>query len=97
MSAIAIGLLILAHAADYVTFLVMVMRHGLSAEANPIVVTIARDHGFLMLTVAKVSTVLLVASLFLVVVRTRPRLAATVMAIGVVAGSIGALSNIATI
>lgn len=97
MSAIAIGLLILAHAADYVTFLVMVMQHGLSAEANPIVVTIARDHGFLVLTMAKVSTVLLVASLFLVVVRTRPRLAATVMAIGVVAGSIGALSNIATI
>jgi hypothetical protein len=97
MSAIAIGLLILTHAADYVTFLAMIMQHGLSAEANPIVVAIARNHGLLVLTIAKTSTVLLVASLFLVVMRTRPRLAGGVLAVGVVLGGVGALSNLATI
>jgi hypothetical protein len=97
MSAIAIGLLILAHAADYLTFLAMVLRHGLGAEANPIVVAIARDHGLLVLTIAKTSTVLLVASLFLVVLRTRPRLASGVLIVGVVLGGLGALSNLTTI
>ena len=96
MSALAIGLLILAHAADYVTFLVMIMEHGLTAEANPLVVTLLRDHGLLILTMAKTSVVLLVASVFLVVVRTRPRLAGTVLSIGVILGSVGALSNVAT-
>jgi hypothetical protein len=97
MSAIGIALLILAHAADYVTFLAMVMRHGLNAEANPLVVTLAREHGILLLTLAKVSAVLLVASTFLVVARTRPKLAGSVLVIGVVLGSVGALSNIGSL
>lgn len=97
MSAIGIALLILAHAADYVTFLVMVARHGLGAEFNPIVVTLAREHGLLLLTLAKVSAVLLVASTFLVVARTRPRLAGGVLVVGVVLGGLGALSNIGSI
>jgi hypothetical protein len=97
MSAIGIALLIFAHAADYVTFLAMVMRHGLSAEYNPLVVTLAREHGILLLTLAKVSAVLLVASTFLVVARTRPKLAGSVLVIGVVLGSVGALSNIGSL
>ncbi len=97
MSAIGIALLILAHAADYVTFLVMVARHGLGAELNPIVVKLAEDHGVLILTLAKTSAVLLVASTFLVVGRTRPRLAGSVLVLGVVLGGMGALSNLASI
>lgn len=97
MAAIGIALLILAHAADYVTFLVMVARHGLGSELNPLVVTIAQEHGVLVLTLAKASAVLLVASTFLVVGRTRPKLAGSVLVIGVVLGGLGALSNLATI
>ena len=97
MSAIGIVLLILAHAADYVTFLAMVMRHGLRAEYNPLVVTLAREHGILLLTLAKVSAVLLVASTFLIVARTRPKLAGGVLVIGVLLGGLGALSNIGSL
>jgi hypothetical protein len=97
MSAIGIALLILAHAADYVTFLVMVGRHGIGTELNPLVVKLAVDHGVLILTLAKTSAVLLVASTFLVVGRTRPRLAGSVLVLGVVLGGLGALSNLATI
>ena len=39
------GLLLLAHVFDYGTFLWMTSRHGLSAEANPIVVMMATDFG----------------------------------------------------
>jgi hypothetical protein len=96
MSAIGIGLLILAHAADYVTFLAMVARHGIGAEVNPIVIKISTEHGILLLTLAKTSAVLLVASTFLVVARTRPRVAAGVLAVGVLVGGVGAMSNIAS-
>jgi hypothetical protein len=94
MSAIGIALLIFAHAADYVTFVAMVMRHGLQAEYNPFVVTLAREYGFLPLTFAKFSAVLLLASTFLVVGRTRPKLAAGVLVIGVLLGGLGAVSNL---
>ncbi len=97
MSAIGIGLLIIANAADYLTFLPMVARHGLRAELNPIVVALLRDHGLLLLTLAKVSAVLLVASTFLIVGRTRPRLAGAMLAVGIAIGSVGALSNMATL
>jgi hypothetical protein len=97
MPALGIGLLIAAHAADYATFIVMVARHGIGTEANPLVVTIAEDWGLTLLTLTKVATVLLVASTFLVVGRSRPRVAAAVLTIGVVVGGLGALSNIATI
>jgi hypothetical protein len=97
MAAIGMGLLIIANAADYVSFLVMVARHGLGVEMNPIVATLARDHGLLLLSLAKVSAVLLVASTFLVVARTRPRLAGTVLAVGIAVGGLGALSNLATL
>jgi hypothetical protein len=94
MSAIGIGVLILAHLADYTTFMVMVVRNGISEELNPIVVTIAEDHGLALLTVAKFATVLLVASTFLVVNRSRPKMAASVLTIGVLVGGLGAFSNI---
>jgi hypothetical protein len=97
MSAVGIGLLIIAHVADYTTFMVMVARHGLESELNPLVVTLAADHGLALLTMAKFATVLLVASVFLVVGRTRPRLAAAVLIFGVLVGGLGAFSNIITI
>lgn len=97
MSAAGIGLLILAHIADYTTFVVMVSRHGLGTELNPIVATLASDWGLALLTVAKFATVLFVAATFLIVGRTRPRLAGAVLAFGIFIGGLGAVSNIATI
>jgi hypothetical protein len=97
MSAVGIGLLIFAHVADYSTFVVMVMRNGLESEMNPLVTRIAVEYGLELLTVAKFATVLLVAAVFLVVGRTRPRMAAAVLTFGVLVGGLGALSNIASI
>jgi hypothetical protein len=96
MSSLGIGLLIIAHLADYSTFLVMVLRHDLGAELNPIVTGIAEEGGLALLTVAKFATVLLVASTFLVVGRKRPKLAALVLIVGIIVGGVGALSNVAT-
>lgn len=97
MAAAGIALLIIAHIADYTTFLIMVTRHGLGAELNPLVATLFEDWGLELLTLAKFATVLLVAAVFLVVSRERPRLAGTVLAFGVVVGFVGAFSNIATL
>ncbi len=97
MAAAGIALLIMAHIADYTTFVVMVARNGLGSELNPLVVTLAEDWGLALLTVAKFATVLFVAATFLVVGRTRPRLARAVLAFGIFIGGLGAFSNIATI
>jgi hypothetical protein len=97
MAGLGIRLLILAQLADYTTFVVMVARHGLGVELNPLVATLALDHGIFMLTIAKVAAVVLVATTFLVVGRTRPRLAAAVLAFGVISGGFGAFSNVITI
>ena len=97
MSAIGIGVLILAHVADYTTFVLMVVRNGIGFEINPIVAMIAEDYGLPLLTVAKFATVLLVAATFLIVGRTRPKVAASVLVIGIMVGSLGAVSNLATI
>jgi hypothetical protein len=96
MSALGIGLLIAAHIADYGTFVVMVARRGLGAELNPVVATIFADYGLALLTVAKFATVLLVAAVFLLIVRTRPKLAASVLGFGVFIGVLGAYSNLIT-
>ena len=96
MSAVGLGLLIIVHVTDYVTFVFMVGRGGLGTEMNPLVATIAEDWGLALLTVAKFATVLLVAATFLIVGRSRPRLAAGVLAFGVFIGSLGTMSNIAT-
>ena len=88
MTAAAIGLLILAHIADYTTFVIMVARHGMNSELNPLVATIAEDWGLALLTVAKFATVLFVAATFLIVGRTRPRLAGFVLAFGIFIGGL---------
>jgi hypothetical protein len=97
MSAAGIGLLIIAHIADYSTFVVMVARHGLGKEMNPIVALLAEDWGMPLLTVAKFATVLFVAATFLIVGRSRPKLAGAVLAFGIFIGGLGAFSNVATI
>lgn len=97
MTAAGIAILIFAHVADWATFVVMIARHGLGAEVNPLVATIFADWGLALLTVAKFATVLLVAAVFLIVVKDRPRVATGVLAFGVFIGALGAYSNLLTI
>jgi uncharacterized membrane protein len=86
-----------AHLADYLTFLVMILRHGLAAEANPIVVMIAENHGLALLTTAKAAAVLLVVCTVIIVGRRNPRLAAVTLGIGILTGGFATLSNLLTI
>jgi hypothetical protein len=74
----------------------MVARHGLSAEANPIVVSVAVETGVPGLTVAKLATVLIAALATVLIARRRPRLAMVLLTFSVVAGIVGGISNVAT-
>ncbi len=90
-------LLVGANAFDYVTFLVMAARHGLSAEANPIVVRIAQELGLPGLTVAKLAVVSIAALTAIVIGPQRPRTAMLVLVAGIGVGALGGMSNIASI
>src|SRR3954451_9596433 len=54
---VGLGVLALAQFFDWSSILVLVSRHGLAAEANPIVVRIAQNVGIPELTLAKVAPV----------------------------------------
>jgi hypothetical protein len=95
--AIGLSVLALAHLFDYASFLVMVDRHGLAAEANPIVVRIAQNLGIPGLTLAKIATVGFAALLMFVIAQRRRRLAMGLLTFGVAAGMLGGFSNIATL
>lgn len=90
--------LIAAHLFDLVSFVVMTERHGMAAEANPIVVMLAEQIGIGGLTVAKIASVLVGGSVFVMLAHgRRRRLAVGVVLFGVAAGMVGGLSNVATI
>lgn len=85
---------------DYGTFTLMVERHGIRAETNPIVA-----HGFLMgglpmVGLAKLALVVLLSSVIVVLGNDRPgraaapRLATMVTIIAVAAGLLGGISNV---
>jgi hypothetical protein len=94
---VALGLLALAHLFDYSTFLVMTNRHGLAAELNPVVIFVATDFGLAGVTIAKIASVAFLAVMIITLARlNRGRVAGVLLAIGIVAGVIGGLSNIAS-
>ena len=87
-----------AHLFDLLSFVVMTERHGMAAEANPVVVLVAESVGLPGLTVAKVASVVIGGSVFVLLARgRRGRLAMGVALFGVVAGLIGGFSNLTTI
>jgi hypothetical protein len=94
---IALGVLALAQFFDWVSFLVMIARHGLGAEANPIVVTLVEETGVTGVTLAKVATVAFAALLAVLIAPRHRRMAMVLLTFGVAAGMVGGLSNIATI
>ena len=83
-----------AQLGDVVTFVRMIATHGWAAESNPLVHETAALAGFPGLVVVKVAVVVLVASTFAILARSHRRLAATVAGVGVMAGILGATSNV---
>jgi hypothetical protein len=92
----ALAVLVGAHLFDYVTFLMLMARHGLAAEANPIVVRIAETAGVPGLTLAKLATVGFAAFLVVLIKPQRRKLAYALLAFGVLAGVVGGVSNVAS-
>jgi hypothetical protein len=88
---------------DLGTFSMMVGRHGVAAEANPIVAQGLADWGMLLLVVAKLALFLLVSSIVVLLIERRParptslRLAAIVTVMAVLAGLTGGVSNLAAL
>ena len=94
---LALLLLATAHFLDYTTFLLMIGRHGLEAELNPLAVFIIERTGLLGLTVAKASAVLLAGASAVIIIRRRRTLAGVVLGFGIAIGMLGAFSNVPTI
>ena len=94
---VGLAVLGLAQLFDYASFLLMIDRHGLAAEANPIVVHLAEEAGLPGLTIAKVLIVGFTALLMVALAPRRRRLAMGLLMFGVAAGLVGGFSNLATI
>jgi hypothetical protein len=86
-----------AQGADTITFLRMVRDEGLRAEANPFVAHLASFGDLLPLVLLKAALVLLVVAVFAVLVRRHPVGGSLVGTLAVVAGIVGAYSNVAVI
>jgi hypothetical protein len=74
----------------------LVLRQGIHAEANPIVSQIYQETGIGGLTIAKVATVVLAASIVVIVGRRHRALAAGLLLFGIAAGIVGGVSNLVT-
>ena len=94
---IALIVLVAAHAFDYVTFLVMTAKHGMVAEANPVVIHLAEQFGLPGLTIAKLASVGFLAAVVVLAAPQRRKVAGVLVAIGITAGMVGGFSNIASI
>ena len=97
-----LAILALAQGLDLVTFVLMVARHGPSAEANPLVAGLFLGLGLPALVVAKIALVVLVGSLRVAsVARGGHGVWAPVggvpLAMAIGAGIIGGISNAATL
>ena len=96
----ALGVLIavaVAQAGDLLTFLRMVSVAGIAAELNPLVALGASKLGYVPLIVAKAALVVLVGAVFTIVARSHRRVAAMVATTGMIAGLLGAYSNVLAI
>ncbi len=82
---------------DLGTFLVMVGRFGAEAEANPLVAALFSGYGTPVVALAKLSTLLLVVALAVSTARRSRRVRFVAgglpLAVAIVAGLLGGLSN----
>jgi hypothetical protein len=85
---------------DFGTFTIMVERHGIRAEANPIVASGFAAFGLPVVALLKIALVILIGSVVVLLGREgpghrpAPRLAAIVTVFAFAAGIVGGLSNI---
>jgi hypothetical protein len=89
--------LALAHLFDWASFVLMIARHGLAAESNPIVIFLVEALGVPGVTIAKVATVSFAALMAVLIAPQRRRMAMVLLGFGAVAGLVGGMSNIATL
>ena len=87
---------------DLGTFTLMVDRHGVAAEANPIIAQGFADWGLLLVVIAKLALFVLVGSIVVLLAEHPTRrsslgIAAVVTVAAVVAGFTGGVSNLATL
>jgi lipoprotein signal peptidase len=98
----AVVTLTVAQLLDLGTFIRMIERHGVSVEANPLVLHLVTNFGLAFVTVAKITALSLVVAVTVVLTEApyrqgHPRLARLVVAVAVIAGIIGGWTNAATL
>ena len=84
---------------DLATFMHMVAVAGPAAERNPLVAILFATYGLPMVAVTKIALLAIVTAVVAVVhgTRPRPRMAATIVAMGILVGLIGGVSNVAVL
>jgi hypothetical protein len=95
---LAVATMSLAQLLDLGTFVAMVSRVGLGAEANPVVASLVAGYGLPMAVIAKTALMAFVIALTLVLAARRSRLergiGVVVIAFAIVAGLVGGGSNV---
>jgi hypothetical protein len=92
--------LVAAQMFDFGTFTVMVGRHGVESEANPLVANGLALFGMPVVAILKAALVILLAAIVVLLDRGRttrlrsPRLAATIAVLAVLGGLIGGIANV---
>ena len=92
--------LLAAQLFDFGTFTVMIGRHGIVAEVNPIVAQGFDAFGMPILAISKVALIVLLGSIVVLLAREvpsrrpTPRLAAAITLLAVLGGLIGGISNV---
>jgi hypothetical protein len=93
----ALLLLAFAQLFDYVSFMVMIERHGLAAELNPIVVYLHENVGMFGLTLVKGFAVVFLAFTATLLMPRRTNVAFGVLLVGIILGIVGGVSNVMTL
>lgn len=97
MTVLAAGILTMSAAQllDLATFQIMVRQLGPASELNPIVSSVFALYGYPMVAILKVVLLAFVSAIATILIgfSGRPRLAAGVIAVGIVVGLVGGLSN----
>lgn len=92
--------LLAAQLFDFGTFTLMIARHGIASELNPLVAHGFAAFGLPFLAISKLALVVLLAAIVVILGQDRPRhrsvpgLAATITVLAVVAGLVGGISNV---
>ena len=95
-----IAALLAAQLFDFGTFTLMIGRHGIVAEVNPIVAQGFDSFGMPILALSKVALIVLLGSIIVLLARDVPSrrpipgLAATITLLAVIGGLVGGISNV---